>query len=304
MDQSNAKHRWLPSPDINIETTQSLEEFQTFERNTRQRINLGSEEEFPSSSMSSFTHVGSTLQTLQPSISIVNPGTGSTSYVPPIIPASGADTLQEEENPAEGPIGYHQPTPSTYTTMSGILVSRPGNQRAIQAVHSTPRVVMIRAEGQNAVIHPMLVALEQFIVDPRRIRMVRQAWEILQQVGVAALQNEDSMIVGPMFNEPDVHEDMRLDVDNMTYEELLSLEEQIGNMNTGLSEDAILGGVKQHRHQSMKSGQTVLCLSEEYVDEEDLGKLDCGHQFHLNCIKQWLIQKNSCPIYKRIALAN
>ncbi|CAL5372934.1 unnamed protein product [Camellia sinensis] len=101
MDQSNAKHRWLPSPDINIETTKSLEEFQTFERNTRQRINLGSEEEFPSSSMSSFTHVDSTSQTLQPSISIVNPGTGSTSYVPAIIPASGADTLQEEENPAQ-----------------------------------------------------------------------------------------------------------------------------------------------------------------------------------------------------------
>ncbi|CAL5372932.1 unnamed protein product [Camellia sinensis] len=28
---------------------------------------------------------------------------------------------------------------------------------------------------------------------------------------------------------------------------------------------------------------------EEYVDGEELGKLDCGHEFHFNCIKQWLM---------------
>jgi hypothetical protein len=37
----------------------------------------------------------------------------------------------------------------------------------------------------------------------------------------------------------DEHRDMRLDVDNMTYEELVALEEQIGDVNTGLTESFI-----------------------------------------------------------------
>ncbi|CAL9145374.1 unnamed protein product [Musa hybrid cultivar] len=37
----------------------------------------------------------------------------------------------------------------------------------------------------------------------------------------------------------DQHHDMRLDIDNMSYEELLALGERMGNVSTGLSEDAI-----------------------------------------------------------------
>lgn len=44
-------------------------------------------------------------------------------------------------------------------------------------------------------------------------------------------------------------------------------------------------------------------LQEEYVHGDGLGKLDCGHDFHHACIKQWLVQKNSCPICKKMALA-
>ncbi|RWW58461.1 hypothetical protein BHE74_00034670 [Ensete ventricosum] len=41
---------------------------------------------------------------------------------------------------------------------------------------------------------------------------------------------------------------------------------------------------------------------EEYVEGEDLGTLDCGHDFHSVCIKQWLMHKNLCPICKNTAL--
>ncbi|KAK3195814.1 hypothetical protein Dsin_027124 [Dipteronia sinensis] len=57
----------------------------------------------------------------------------------------------------------------------------------------------------------------------------------------------------------DGYSDMRLDVDNMSYEE-------------------------------------------EYGDGDDLGTLDCGHDFHRDCIKQWLMQKNLCPKCKKTAL--
>ncbi|MQM15690.1 hypothetical protein Taro_048641, partial [Colocasia esculenta] len=44
-------------------------------------------------------------------------------------------------------------------------------------------------------------------------------------------------------------------------------------------------------------------LEEGYLDGEDLGTLDCGHNFHVACVKQWLTHKNICPICKMTALA-
>lgn len=44
-------------------------------------------------------------------------------------------------------------------------------------------------------------------------------------------------------------------------------------------------------------------IQEEYAVGDDLGILDCGHDFHTNCIKQWLMQKNLCPICKTTGLA-
>ncbi|RDX63524.1 E3 ubiquitin-protein ligase MBR2, partial [Mucuna pruriens] len=47
----------------------------------------------------------------------------------------------------------------------------------------------------------------------------------------------------------------------------------------------------------------VICL-EKYEDGDEIGKLDlCVHKFHVQCIKQWLVSRNTCPICKRIALA-
>ncbi|KAK3221982.1 hypothetical protein Dsin_009007 [Dipteronia sinensis] len=42
---------------------------------------------------------------------------------------------------------------------------------------------------------------------------------------------------------------------------------------------------------------------EEYAAGEDIGNLDCGHVYHVVCITQWLLMKNSCPICKAPALA-
>ncbi|RWR83013.1 putative E3 ubiquitin-protein ligase HIP1 isoform X2 [Cinnamomum micranthum f. kanehirae] len=115
-----------------------------------------------------------------------------------------------------------------------------------------------------------------------------------------------------LFGVPDLHDrhrDMRLDVDNMSYEELLALEERIGNVSTGLIEETILKCLKQRKYASIAVGadadvDVVPCsiCQEEYVEGEDLGTLDCGHDFHTDCIKQWLMVKNICPICKTTAL--
>jgi hypothetical protein len=54
--------------------------------------------------------------------------------------------------------------------------------------------------------------------------------------------------------------------------------------------------------EAMHSRSFCLFIQEEYVDGDNLGRLDCGHDFHAGCIKQWLVLKNLCPICKNPAL--
>jgi len=41
---------------------------------------------------------------------------------------------------------------------------------------------------------------------------------------------------------------------------------------------------------------------DEYKNREEIGILQCGHEYHANCIRRWLHEKNICPICKSKAL--
>ncbi|TXG64284.1 hypothetical protein EZV62_011278 [Acer yangbiense] len=106
----------------------------------------------------------------------------------------------------------------------------------------------------------------------------------------------------------DRYSDMRLDIDNMSYEELLALEERVGDVKIGLTVESIMTLLKQRKYMSTEiktpSNQEPFCVcQEEYGDGDDLGTLDCGHDFHTDCIKQWIMQKNLCPKCKKTALS-
>lgn len=106
----------------------------------------------------------------------------------------------------------------------------------------------------------------------------------------------------------DQHRDMRLDIDNMTYEELLALGERIGSVSTGLSEDLISRCLTESIYcsadQMQEEGNCVICL-EEYKNMDDVGTLkSCGHDYHVTCIKKWLSMKNVCPICKASVMAD
>ncbi|KAK1405110.1 E3 ubiquitin-protein ligase mbr1 [Heracleum sosnowskyi] len=135
---------------------------------------------------------------------------------------------------------------------------------------------------------------------------------VLPEDGVALLEFTEYHEVGDSV---DNHRDMRLDIDHMSYEELLALGEQIGSVGSGLSEDYIVGHLKLKTFTPSLSSSNVedtasvnqepnfcvICQT-EYKDEEKIGILDCGHEYHLECIKKWLLVKNSCPICKSAAL--
>uniref|UniRef100_J3L343 RING-type E3 ubiquitin transferase n=2 Tax=Oryza brachyantha TaxID=4533 RepID=J3L343_ORYBR len=103
----------------------------------------------------------------------------------------------------------------------------------------------------------------------------------------------------------DRYQDWRLDVDNMTYEELLELGDKIGYVNTGLREDEIVRNLRKVKHPSFdpfryptEMEKKCSICQEEFEANEEMGKLDCGHSYHVYCIKQWLSQKNVCPVCK------
>ncbi|KAI3473255.1 hypothetical protein Pfo_029847 [Paulownia fortunei] len=104
----------------------------------------------------------------------------------------------------------------------------------------------------------------------------------------------------------DQHRDMRLDIDNMSYEELLALGERIGSVSTGLSDGLISKCLTESIYCSsdifQDEGTCVICL-EEYKNMDDVGTLKvCGHDFHVGCIRKWLSMKNLCPICKASAI--
>ncbi|PKI51853.1 hypothetical protein CRG98_027771 [Punica granatum] len=112
------------------------------------------------------------------------------------------------------------------------------------------------------------------------------------------------------LNVYDQHRDMRMDIDNMSYEELLALGERMGTVSTALTEEAIAKCLKRDLYQKIKGNDEPAASTEndddtkcsicqeEYVDEDEVGRLQCEHMYHINCINQWLRLKNWCPICK------
>ncbi|TKY58234.1 E3 ubiquitin-protein ligase HIP1 [Spatholobus suberectus] len=108
----------------------------------------------------------------------------------------------------------------------------------------------------------------------------------------------------------DHHRDMRLDIDNMSYEELLALEERMGTVSTALTEEALAECLKKSIYQSAPSDDAdesgneekddIKCCicQEEYIVGDEIGGLQCEHRFHVVCIQEWLQLKNWCPICK------
>ncbi|KAL5232000.1 hypothetical protein ABZP36_030776 [Zizania latifolia] len=100
----------------------------------------------------------------------------------------------------------------------------------------------------------------------------------------------------------DPHRGMRMDIDDMSYEDLLSLGERIGTVSTGLSDDALSKCLKRILYLPSTSTnhedgdiKCIIC-QEEYLSAEEVEEMACKHYYHIACIQQWLRQKNWCPI--------
>ncbi|CAK8534998.1 unnamed protein product [Lathyrus sativus] len=132
----------------------------------------------------------------------------------------------------------------------------------------------------------------------------------------AMIPPQDMAILnGEVENQLDPYRGMRLNIEEMSYEELLALGENIGSVNTSLSEETITALLKTKEYtpkpiiinleelpsDDQESDACIIC-QEEFESKENVGILACDHVFHVGCITQWLLIKNKCPICKSEAL--
>ncbi|KAL1224057.1 putative E3 ubiquitin-protein ligase HIP1 [Cardamine amara subsp. amara] len=113
----------------------------------------------------------------------------------------------------------------------------------------------------------------------------------------------NGFVMGRITDSRDNFHELRLDVDSMSYEQLLELGDRIGYVNTGLKESEIhrcLGKIKPSISHTLADRKCSIC-QDEYEGEDEVGKLNCGHSFHVHCVKQWLSRKNACPVCKKTA---
>jgi len=99
----------------------------------------------------------------------------------------------------------------------------------------------------------------------------------------------------------DLNNPHTINPDQMTYEQLLELEEKMGKVSRGLSKEEIKKIPKHKYHKLGKDEQCSICFS-DFANGEKLRKLSCTHQYHSGCIKQWLTNVKSCPVCKTEAV--
>lgn len=91
-----------------------------------------------------------------------------------------------------------------------------------------------------------------------------------------------------------------VDPDNMSYEELIALGEAVGTHSRGLTQD-VIAAIPYSKYVA-DNGATpsindpcVICRL-DYEDGDFLSTLPCKHQYHADCIKNWLQINKICPV--------
>ena len=133
-----------------------------------------------------------------------------------------------------------------------------------------------------------------------KINEVTQAIEEQRQRQVALLRRREMMMNYLMTMLMGIRRgtDDYPNVDNMSYEELLALEERMGNVNRGLPKEKFdkLPTEKFSKYK-FKDDKCIICQY-EFKANEMLKVLPCKHCFHPDCIEEWLKNQKACPYCK------
>lgn len=204
-------------------------------------------------------------------------------------------------------------SPSSYMSSPDVHLSNPDMLRSYAGTLQSPYLSRASSspeypEGYH--LHsssetPVFRSFRQFPLQP-----FEEGQECFTYGGISEQQVfmwEANLILGGMPSQ-DQYRDLRLDIDSMSYEDLLALEESIGNVCTGLEKDTISSCLRSKTY-SINNDVLATQVSEvkcsicqvDFEEGNELGTLKCGHNHHVQCIEEWLLQKNQCPICKASA---
>ncbi|PWA60531.1 zinc finger, RING/FYVE/PHD-type [Artemisia annua] len=126
---------------------------------------------------------------------------------------------------------------------------------------------------------------------------------------VAILNDQDTSDFGIIsMNDPD---EAFAESSFIVNDHALGLNTSINSSGSGLSEETILEHLQVITRKAKFGGEnkgekeeidTCSICYDEYEENDKIGKLQCGHLFDVECIKSWLLRKNSCPMCRATAL--
>ncbi|XP_048575176.1 E3 ubiquitin-protein ligase BIG BROTHER-like [Triticum urartu] len=104
----------------------------------------------------------------------------------------------------------------------------------------------------------------------------------------------------PANNAAQVATEDNVDPDNMSYEQLQAIGEEVGTQSRGLSDD-LISYLEPFRNKcnffscKKNTDECVICKS-NYKSLQKLIRLPCSHCYHANCITRWLKINKACPV--------
>eukprot|EP00252_Welwitschia_mirabilis_P016335 TRINITY_DN3601_c0_g2_i1.p1 TRINITY_DN3601_c0_g2~~TRINITY_DN3601_c0_g2_i1.p1 ORF type:complete len:822 (-),score=126.29 TRINITY_DN3601_c0_g2_i1:78-2543(-) len=297
---SESLRRGPSSSSISVRMHRSTRNSTTLNNNSH---DIFSEDGIVSKSGDRSTRMSSREPSLSSALNLNEPHVGSSSAVSPVlsvIPSANSPSLSSSENSSLYSFFNdinHVQSRETREDVLGLpmLLHSEGSRHRVRALSA----LSIDGDSQTQYtiedLAELLFALERIEQD-----------EELTYEQVLMLE---ANLLSDGINFHDQHSGMRLDIDNMSYEELLALEERIGNVSTGLTDDAISKCMSKFCYvcpflniSGSQESEVKCCIcQEEYLENEELGRLTCEHSYHIECIRQWLLQKNQCPICKAAA---
>ncbi|CAI5720326.1 unnamed protein product [Hyaloperonospora brassicae] len=138
-----------------------------------------------------------------------------------------------------------------------------------------------------------------------------------QQENIAAYEEHEARLLresaGQVFNQQS-HEHLgsvfsgmsnyerSIDPDNMTYEELLRLGEEVGDVKQERWRQMavqVISSLPTHQWAQSHGENTCIVCQYSFVLNDRAMTLPCAHVFHEDCVDSWIRENNSCPLCKR-----
>ena len=86
------------------------------------------------------------------------------------------------------------------------------------------------------------------------------------------------------------------DVDRMTYEQLMELGENAGQVSRGYSMQEINRIQTQRWYRGKTTAEACLICMESFTSGGKVKVLKCGHEYDASCIDTWLAKEKRCPV--------